>query len=50
MMLDHLKQPELAAKLMNAVVKVLSAKEIRTPDIGGKSTTTEVTDAVIAAL
>jgi len=50
MMLDHLKQPELAAKLMDAVVKVLSAKEIRTPDIGGKSTTTEVTDAVIAAL
>ena len=50
MMLDHLKQPLLAAKLMDAVVKVLSAKQVRTPDIGGKSTTTEVTDAVIAAL
>ena len=50
MMLDHLKIPHLAAKLMDAVVKVLSEKQVRTPDIGGKSTTTEVTDAVIAAL
>ena len=50
MMLDHLKQPELADKLMNGVTRVLSEQKVRTPDIGGKSTTTEVTDAVIKAL
>ena len=50
MMLDHFKCYDLSEKLMNAVTDVLSKGEIRTPDIGGKSTTTEVTDAVIAAL
>ena len=50
MMLDHLQQSECAARLMSAVSKVLADGKIRTPDIGGKSTTTEVTDAVIAAL
>ena len=50
MMLDHLKLEDLSAQLMDAVTKVLAAGKIRTPDIGGKSTTTEVTDAVIAAL
>ena len=50
MMLDHLKLEHLARNLMNAVTEVLSAGRVRTPDIGGKSTTTEMTDAVIAAI
>ena len=50
MMLDHFKCYDLSEKLMNAVTDVLSQGVIRRPDIGGKSTTTEVTDAVIAAL
>lgn len=50
MMLDHLKLEDMSSKLMDAVSKVLLAGNVRTPDIGGKSTTTEVTDAVIAAL
>ena len=50
MMLDHFKCYDLSTKLMNAVTDVLSKGEIRTPDIGGKSTTAEVTVAVIAAL
>ena len=50
MMLDPFKCYDLSEKLMNAVTDVLSQGVIRRPDIGGKSTTTEVTDAVIAAL
>ena len=50
MMLDHLKLTAEADLLMQAITDVLSAGKIRTPDIGGTSTTTEVTDAVIAAL
>ena len=50
MMLDHLKLTAEADLLMQAITDVLSAGKIRTPDIGGTSTTSEVTDAVIAAL
>ena len=50
MMLDHLQLGEAADRLMDAVTAVLAAGKVRTPDIGGTSTTTEVTDAVIAAL
>ena len=50
MMLDHLKLTAEADILMKAITDVLSAGKIRTPDIGGSSTTSEVTDAVIAAL
>ena len=50
MMLDHLGLKSWEEALMNAVTQVLSAGKVRTPDIGGHSTTTEMTDAVIAAL
>lgn len=47
MMLEHLNLREESAMLMTALEKVLKAGMVRTPDIGGKSTTTEMTDAVI---
>ena len=50
MMLDHLKLTAEADLLMQAITDVLSAGKVRTPDIGGHSTTSEVTDAVITAL
>jgi tartrate dehydrogenase/decarboxylase/D-malate dehydrogenase len=50
MMLDHFKLYECSKLLMDSVSKVLLAGSVRTPDIGGKSTTTEVTDAVINAM
>ncbi len=50
MMLDHLEQPEAARALETAVRDVLAAGQVRTPDLGGESTTRQVTDAVIAAL
>lgn len=48
-MLEHLGEPAAAAALMQAVALV-SAQGIMTPDVGGKATTVEVTDAVIRAI
>jgi tartrate dehydrogenase/decarboxylase/D-malate dehydrogenase len=50
LMLDHLGRPDLGDRLMAAVEDVLEKTPVRTPDFGGKSTTTEVTDAIIATL
>ena len=48
-MLEHLGEKEAATRLMAAVEKVCAAG-ILTPDVGGKATTKEVTDAVIDAI
>ncbi len=48
-MLDHLGEPDIAARLMRAVDRVC-AEGILTPDVGGKATTQEVTDAVVEAI
>jgi tartrate dehydrogenase/decarboxylase/D-malate dehydrogenase len=48
-MLDHLGLENEAIQLNAAVAKVL-ASDMKSPDLGGKATTTEVADAVLAAL
>jgi len=48
-MLEHLGEPEAAARLMKAVERVTGAG-ILTPDLGGKATTKEVTQAVCDAI
>ncbi|MBO1076878.1 tartrate dehydrogenase [Roseomonas marmotae] len=48
-MLEHLGEPEAAARLMRAVERVTGAG-ILTPDLGGKATTKEVTEAVCDAI
>ena len=48
LMLEHLGLAELAGTLFDAMKKVIAERKIRTPDIGGTSTTTEVVDAVLA--
>ena len=50
MMLEQLKLNDCAGLLMDSMCAVLKAGAVRTPDIGGKSTTTDVTDAVIAEI
>ena len=50
LMLDHLGRPDLGDTLMIALEDVLGAGLIRTPDLGGKSTTHEMTQAVIDRL
>ncbi len=50
MMLEHLGQPEAADLLDRAIRDVTSSRGVFTPDLGGRSKTTDVTDAVIASL
>ena len=42
--------PRAAAAMQNAVARVLKEAKVCTPDLGGKATTVEMADAVIAAL
>ncbi len=49
-MAEHLGMPDAAREIDGAVAKVLAEGSIRTPDLGGASTTAQVTDAVIAAM
>jgi isocitrate dehydrogenase (NAD+) len=49
MMLRHLGEPEAAARVEAAVDAVLGAGRVRTPDLGGSSTTAEVGQAIATA-
>ncbi len=49
-LLKHVGQKETVARILAAIEKVLRVGRIRTADQGGQSTTTEVTDAIVAAL
>ncbi|WBW71288.1 homoisocitrate dehydrogenase Lys12 [Schizosaccharomyces osmophilus] len=50
LMLEFMGHQQAAADIVNAVDKVLGQGKILTPDLGGKSTTSEITDAVIDSL
>jgi tartrate dehydrogenase/decarboxylase/D-malate dehydrogenase len=50
MMLEHLGEAKAAARLMRAVERVTADPALHTPDLGGKATTRQVTDAVCTAL
>ncbi|MBO6772479.1 MAG: tartrate dehydrogenase [Thalassospira sp.] len=50
MMLDHLGEKAASDRLMRAVERVTADPSLHTPDLGGKATTRQVTDAVIAAI
>jgi tartrate dehydrogenase/decarboxylase/D-malate dehydrogenase len=50
MMLEHLAEGEAAAALMKAVEEVTAEGQVLTPDLGGKATTKDVTEAVISQL
>jgi len=46
MMLDHLGESEAAAAIVEAIEMVLSNSDIKTPDMGGKATTSELGAAI----
>jgi 3-isopropylmalate dehydrogenase len=48
MMLEHLGEQEAADKVERAVIEVLKEGKVRTYDLGGKSSTSDVGDAVAA--
>ena len=50
MMLDHLEIPDAARSIERAVAAVLAEGKARTPDLGGTSSTVEVTEAVLEKL
>ena len=50
MLLEHLGQDAAATRLMTAIEQVTADARFHTPDLGGKATTREVTDAVINAI
>ncbi|HXF54295.1 MAG TPA: tartrate dehydrogenase [Hyphomicrobiaceae bacterium] len=50
LMLEHLGEAKAAERLMQAIELVTGRGEVLPPDLGGKATTIEVTDAVIAAI
>jgi tartrate dehydrogenase/decarboxylase/D-malate dehydrogenase len=49
-MLQHLGEPAAATDIGRAITSVLADTDVRTPDLGGTNTTSEMTDAVIAHL
>ncbi|AOV07503.1 tartrate dehydrogenase [Sporosarcina ureilytica] len=49
MMLDHLGEQEMGTLLLDSIEEVIE-KGIKTPDIGGTSSTTEVTDHILNTL
>jgi tartrate dehydrogenase/decarboxylase/D-malate dehydrogenase len=50
MMLEHLGHPEAAQAVVGAIERIVEEGKILTRDLGGKATTTEVGDAVVALL
>lgn len=48
MMLDYLGEVAASKAVQGAVVKVLKAKKVRTPDLGGKHSTSQLGDAIVA--
>lgn len=50
MLLAHLGYPQWEAAIIRAIEQVLVEGQARTPDLGGTSSTSEMTDAVLVAL
>jgi isocitrate dehydrogenase (NAD+) len=50
MMIEYLGHPQVAERVRKAVRRTLRAGVVKTPDLGGKSTTTELTDAILQEL
>jgi tartrate dehydrogenase/decarboxylase/D-malate dehydrogenase len=50
MMLAHLGRPDWESAVIDAIEKVLVEAAVRTPDLGGNSSTSEMTAAIIEAL
>jgi isocitrate/isopropylmalate dehydrogenase len=48
MMLDHLGEKKMAAQLERAVAEVIAEGQVRTYDMGGDATTTDMAAAIAA--
>ena len=50
MMLDHLGERASHDRILSAIEGVLADERVKTPDLGGRATTTDMTRAVTAAM
>jgi len=50
LMLQHIGEVEAAERIFKALVRVLSERQIRTPDLGGTGTTQTFARAIIDEL
>ena len=50
MMLDHVGRLDEARRLRTAIDRALNEDNVRTGDLGGKATTTELTQAIVRRL
>jgi tartrate dehydrogenase/decarboxylase/D-malate dehydrogenase len=49
MMLDHLGERKAHDSILSAIERVIGDERVKTPDLGGKATTAEMTKAVVQA-
>jgi tartrate dehydrogenase/decarboxylase/D-malate dehydrogenase len=49
-MLDHLGHRDIHDRILGAVERVLASGRMRTPDLGGKSTTKDMADAIVSEI
>jgi isocitrate dehydrogenase (NAD+) len=50
LMLDHVKLPELAARLRTAIDETLNIDKVRTGDLGGTAGTAAFTKALVSRI
>jgi tartrate dehydrogenase/decarboxylase/D-malate dehydrogenase len=50
MMLDHLGERAAHDSILRAIERVIGDERVKTPDLGGKATTADMTKAVASAL
>src|SRR3954467_9126569 len=50
LMLEHVDQPDLANRLRTAIDQVLRKDGVRTPDLGGKASTSDFTQSIVRRL
>jgi tartrate dehydrogenase/decarboxylase / D-malate dehydrogenase len=50
LMLDHLGHKPLHDKILGAIERVVASGKVRTPDLGGTSTTKEMADAIVSEI
>jgi tartrate dehydrogenase/decarboxylase/D-malate dehydrogenase len=50
LMLEHLGRKDLHDKVLGAIERVVASGKVRTPDLGGKSTTQDVAKAIVAEI